>query len=587
MKTKPNPLRSCLWILVLLFPLLAKADDVFVGGPRRPGHARPPLRINASTGLAAPYDPVQIRHAYGFDQLSVDGTGQKIALVDAYGNGSIQSDLNTFCAQFSLPNTTIQVLGPNGTVDTGWALETALDVEWAHAIAPKATIILSAAASPSFGDLLNAVTAAVNAGANVVSMSWGATEFSGESAYDSYFQSPGVTFVASSGDSGELSSKPEVEWPAVSPYVIGVGGTSLFLDGNTNRSSETAWSSGGGGLSSYYSRPSWQNIWSGYGTRGVPDVSYNADPNTGVYVYDAANGGWYEVGGTSAGAPQWAGLIALANQLRSSGVNGNSDIYSVAGTAPVINAANLYDITSGSNGPDTDDQAVTGYDLVTGVGSPVAPGLVPALIALAPQAPDFSISATPSSQAVTQGGATSYTINIGSIEGFSGAVTLTVSGLPSDATASFTVNPVTASGSSTLSITAGATTGTFTLTITGTSGSLTHSTTATLIIGNPDFSITASPASASVRHGRSTSYTVTVTPSGGFTGAVSLSATVSPSVSNGPRVSFNPQQVSGGSGTSRLTVSTSTSTPRQGYTITITGTSGSTQHSTVVSLTVL
>ncbi len=583
MKSKGFLLRTILPGLLLTAPLSLSAKDIFVGGPRKPGHARPPIRINV-TPASAPYTPAQIRHVYGFDQLTADGSGQKIAIVDAYGNGSIQTDLNTFCAQFGLASTTIQILGPNATVDTGWALETALDVEWAHVIAPNATIILSVAPTASLGDLLNAVNAAVNAGADVVSMSWGTTEFSGESTYDPYFQAPSVTFVASSGDNGELNTKPEVEWPAVSPYVIGVGGTTLSIDSSANRISEVAWASGGGGLSSYYSRPSWQNSWSGYSTRGVPDVSYNADPNSGVYVYDAANGGWYEVGGTSAGAPQWAGAIALANQSRSTGVAGNPDVYTAGGTAPAINSANIFDVTSGSNGSDTDDQAVTGYDLVTGLGSPVATGLVPALVALAPLSPDFSISLTPASQAVTPGGATSYTVNIGSLAGFSGAVSLTVSGLPTDATVSLTANPVTAPGTSTLSITAGASTGTFTITVTGTSGSLTHTATATLIIGNPDFSIAASPASASVRHGKSTSYTVTVTPSGGFTGTVGLNATVSPAVSGGPRLSFNPQQITGGSGTSRLSVSTSQSTPRTTYTITITGTSGSTQHSASVSL---
>src|SRR5262249_32957068 len=148
-----------------------------------------------------------------------------------------------------------------------------------HAIATNATIILSVAPTPSTGDLLNAVKAAVNAGANVVSMSWGTTEFSSESGLDSYFQAPGVTFVASSGDSGELPSRPEVEWPAVSPYVVSVGGTSLLLDASNARASETAWSSSGGGLSSYYSIPGWQSGWMGYAARGVPDVSYDADPN--------------------------------------------------------------------------------------------------------------------------------------------------------------------------------------------------------------------------------------------------------------------------------------------------------------------
>jgi len=585
MKTKRFCTNGLVPSLVLALTTHINGQDVRVGGPLRPGQARPPLRVQVRPGVAVNYSPAQIRHAYGFDQLTADGTGQKIAVVDAYGNASIQSDLDTFCAQFGISSTTVQVIGANSSPNTGWALETALDVEWAHAIAPKATIILSVAKTANITDLLNAVSAAVNAGATVVSMSWGSTEFTGENAYDSYFQAPGVTYVASSGDSAELTRLPEVEWPAVSPYVVGVGGTSLYLDANNNRSSETAWSSSGGGLSTVYGTPSWQSGWSPYSKRGVPDVSYVADPNTGVLVYDLVNGGWFAVGGTSVGAPQWAALIGLANQTRSSGVGGNSDIYKVAGTAPAINPVNFFDITSGNNGSDPDDLSVTGYDLVTGLGSPVAAGLVPALVALAPQNPDFYVSVAPSSQTVAEGGSTSYTVTVTPVGGFSGQVDLSVSGLPGDAKSSFTPTQV-GSGASTLSVTAGQTTGTYTLTITGTSGSLVHMVTATLVVAAPDFSVSATPTSRSVRRGGSTYYTVTVTPSAGFTGNVSLSASTAPSVSNGPTISFNPQQVIGGSGTSRLTITTSGSTPKHGYTITIGGVSGSTQHSTTVSLNV-
>lgn len=580
---------SLLASLTLTLSPSVMAKDIFVGGPRRPGHARPPLRINATPAVSVYYSPAQIRHAYAFDQLTADGTGQKIAIVDAYGNSSIQSDLDTFCAQFGLPSTKVQIIGSSAGLDTGWALETALDVEWAHAIAPNATIILSVANTSSTGDLLNAVTAAVNAGANVVSMSWGATEFSGENLYDGYFQAPGVAFVASSGDSGELATLPEVEWPAVSPYVISVGGTSLQLDANNNRTSESAWSSGGGGLSSIYSSPAWQSGWSPYSRRGVPDVSYDADPNTGVLVYDAINGGWYAVGGTSAGAPQWAATIALANQGRSSGVSGNSDIYNVAGTAPSINAANLFDITSGSNGADPDDISVAGYDLVTGLGSPVASGVVPALVALAPQTPDFSLSVTPNSRTVSPNGSATYTVTINPVAGFNETVNLTVSGAPTDGQAAFSPAQVTGSGISTLTVQAGSTTGTFTLNITGTSTSgKVHTLSASFTVVNADFSVSASPTSRSVRHGYSTYYTVAVAPTGGFTGNVSLTATISPSVFGGPRISFNPQTVTlnGSSASSRLSVTTSRSTPRGSYTVTITGSSGSTQHSSTVSLTV-
>lgn len=573
-------------VLALTAPLAAQTN-LFLGGPLQSGFGRPPLRVNVQPATSVYYTPAQIRHAYGFDQLTANGAGQIIAVVDAYGNGDIQADLNTFSAQFGLPATTVQVLG-SGSPDLTWELETALDVEWVHALAPNATIILSVAASASTGDLLNAVAAAVNAGANVVSMSWGSPEFSGEQAYDSYFQAPGVAFVASAGDNGELTNGVEVEWPAVSPYVISVGGTTLLLDANNNRTSETAWCNSGGGLSTIYAVPPWQTGWSSYSYRGVPDVSYNADPNTGVMVYDFENGGWFSVGGTSAGAPQWAALIALANQSRATGIMGATNLYAVAGTAPTINPAIFFDITSGSNGVGTQAEAVVGYDLVTGLGSPVVAGLVPALIALAPS-PDFTIALSPSSQSVTTGARVSYTVTVTPLNGNTENVNLTVT-LPSGATnASFSVNPIPgSSGTSVLTFTAPATAGTNTVTVTGTGAvsGKTHQATAKIVTTAPDFSLSATPASNSVRHGSSVNYSVTVTPSGGFTGTVALTGVVSPSKSNGPTVSFNPTQITGGSGSSTMTAKTSSSTPTGTYTITITGTSGSTKHTTAVTLTV-
>jgi hypothetical protein len=295
--------------------------------------------------------------------------------------------MNTFCTQWGLPNTTIQILGNNVGGNSGWALEIALDVEWAHAIAPGATIILSVANSNSDVDLLAAVDAAVAAGATIISMSFGGNEFGSEAGFDTHFNKAGVTCIASSGDGGESTS---VEWPAVSPFVLGVGGTSLFLDSAGNQTSpESAWSGSGGGLSLVYSRPVYQNGWfqpSWAAMRGVPDVAYNADPNTGVFVYDLSNGGWFQVGGTSAGAPQWAALVALANQLRGgSGPLGpaNSTLYGLAqgsaSTPHPVNPTYFFDVTTGSNGGDADDSATFPYDLVTGVGTPVVNKLVPAL----------------------------------------------------------------------------------------------------------------------------------------------------------------------------------------------------------------
>ena len=484
---------SCFAALALLSGSSVIANTLHVGGPPRHGHGRPPLQINLNPSVSTSYTPARIRHAYGVDQLTATGASQKIAIIDAYGNASIQSDLDTFCRQFGLSSTTVQILGNNTTVDSGWALETALDVEWAHAIAPGATIILSAARSSSLNDLLAAVDAAVSAGATVVSMSFGASEFSGMSYYDSHFNRAGVTFTASSGDNGA-----GVEWPAASPYVVAVGGTSLYLDSNNNRTSETAWSGSGGGVSSYYSIPAFQNGWQISNGRGVPDVSLVADPYTGVQVYDAANGGWFVVGGTSASAPQWAGLIALANQLRlQAGAalmsNTSSNLYALAqaSTTPLylVNANYYYDVSQGNNGA---YNASPPYDFVTGLGSPMANQLVPALApssgASPPATGDFSLSASPGTANIKAGKSASYSVSISATGGFGGAVNLSVSGLPAGANASFSPVSIQASGSASLTVTTSGSTarGAFNLTITGsssgTSGSVAHSTAVSLRI---------------------------------------------------------------------------------------------------------
>ena len=185
-------------------------------------------------------------------------------------------------------------------------------LEWAHAIAPGAKILLVVASDSSYQSMFAAVDYAVNAGANVVSMSWSGSESATEvTTCDAHFNHPGVTFVASSGDGGELSSG--VLYPAASPYVLSVGGTTLSY--NNGSWSETAWSGSGGGISLYETVPVFQNGWQQFATgnmRSVPDVSYVGGPSPGVAVYVTPYGGWIPVGGTSVGAPQWSALIALS-----------------------------------------------------------------------------------------------------------------------------------------------------------------------------------------------------------------------------------------------------------------------------------
>jgi subtilase family serine protease len=353
--------------------------------------AHPPHHIkpNASTSPVG-YVPAQIRHAYGLDQLTNGGAGQVIAIVDAYGSPTLQNDLNVFCDQFSLPRTTVQIVyagARSKRTDPGWALETSLDVQWAHALAPKAKIIVAVASSATISSLSAAVDAAVKAGATIVSMSWGGSEFSSEASYESHFQKAGVTFLASSGDNGAGAS-----WPAASPSVVSVGGTTLPLDAAGNLTApESGWSGSGGGFSSYFNRPAWQNGWQSNSKRAFPDVSLVADPNTGVAVYDSTpyNGqsGWFKVGGTSASCPMWGAIIALANEQRSSSgkatlTGSDTALYSIAASTD-SSGASLYgyfyfDVSAGSNGGFS---ATPKYDEVTGLGTPATVNLVPGLAA--------------------------------------------------------------------------------------------------------------------------------------------------------------------------------------------------------------
>ena len=368
--------------------------------------AHPPIHVKPkATTSPTGYSPGQIRHAYGFDRLTGDGRGQILGIVDAFDDPTAASDLQTFITTFSLlgmnglPNTPgcTVATGPHPCfqkvfaqkkprVDGGWALESSLDIQWAHAIAPGADILLVEAQTNSFSNLLGAVDLAVNSGARVLSMSWGGSEFSTESVFDSHFNRSGVTFTAAAGDNGT-----GIIYPAASPYVVAVGGTTLPLDSTGNLiGTETAWNQSGGGISAYEAEPGYQSSYSipnTGGRRGVPDVSYDADPNTGVSVFDSTplNGqtGWFQVGGTSAGAPQWAALTALADQIRSTGPLSSSNLNSSPeynAAAPAIYGSNYRDITSGTNGTcGTGCTAGVGYDFVTGLGSPLANALVPYL----------------------------------------------------------------------------------------------------------------------------------------------------------------------------------------------------------------
>jgi len=304
--------------------------------------------------------PSQMKTAYNLPPSG--GNGSTIAIIDVGDAPTIRADLTMFSTTFSLTSPTndsfeIVKMPGVGSASGSWITETCLDVEWAHAIAPDAKILLVESKSAGSNDLLSAVDYARNRTDVVaVSMSWGGQEFFGESHADSHFTSAyGAVFFASSGDNGASTG---VAWPACSPNVVGVGGTTLNFNSDGTLSSEIAWSGSGGGVSAYESLPSCQAIFGLTNPhRSVPDVSYDA--GSGLSVYCSSNGGWISVGGTSAGAPQWAAIQALGLSAT------NTNLYSKAKSAY---STYFRDITSGTNGG---FNATLGYDCVTGLGSPL------------------------------------------------------------------------------------------------------------------------------------------------------------------------------------------------------------------------
>jgi hypothetical protein len=366
-----------------------------------------PAYASAPVGLTA----AEVRAAYGINQVSLggvagNGAGQTIAIIDAYDDPQfvdstsanfVNSDLHQFDLAMGLPDPpSFRKVAQDGSnnypqQNAGWDGEIALDVEWAHALAPEANIVLVEANSSSYSDL---IAGAVNwarqqPGVSVVTMSFGGGEFAGESSLDGYFTTPaghnGVTFVASTGDSGAPGG-----YPAFSPNVLAVGGTTLSVGSGGSYAGESAWSDGGGGLSTQEGQPAYQHgvVTQSSTQRAIPDVSFDADPTSGVAVYDTVNNSasapWWQVGGTSLAAPAWAALIAITDQLRVA--SGQSTLDGPSQTLPAIYklpASDFHDITTGSNGY----AAGPGYDLATGRGSPIANRLIPDLAGVSSSAP--------------------------------------------------------------------------------------------------------------------------------------------------------------------------------------------------------
>lgn len=342
------------------------------------GYADEPLFASLNAMVApSGFGPSDLRSAYSMPAVGFPATRQtgNIAIVIAFHYTNAMAHFNTYSTQYGLPvetgsdqtnslNRRFQVVYQGTTApstNVGWNQEAALDIEMAHAMNPWKKIYLVEANSNSDANLLAAVDkAATLPGVSVISMSWGGAEAAGDTANESHFISAGKVFMASSGDIGG-----EHSWPAMSPNVLSIGGTHLVLSGSTW--TETAWSSGGGGISSVFARPSYQNGVSAIvgNFRGGPDISGVADPATGVAVYtrlSSTTDGWAVFGGTSVSAPMMAGIYGFANPMTSSTQAEGARIYSHLGQA-----ANFNDVTGGSAGS---NPATIGYDLATGVGTP-------------------------------------------------------------------------------------------------------------------------------------------------------------------------------------------------------------------------
>ena len=398
----------------LEFPSRPLNVDLVQTGSQAPTDAE----CRAQIGIPC-YSPQEIRHAYGVDQLinrGDDGAGQTIVIFDSYGSPTITADLASFDEGYGLPAPpSFKILSPLGTVPydpsanpdfIGWAAETTLDVEWSHAMAPDANIVLMTSpvdetegvqGMPQFNELEN--YALDHHLGQIWSQSWGATENTlftpaGYQVFrdfeDTYARADasGVTIFASTGDNGTANVEtngttiypfPTVNFPASSPLLTAVGGTSLTADTSGDYESETVWPYSGGGISQQFDEPLYQRLTLPGsdqselgGMRGIPDVSWNADPNTPVLIYLSFFGpsaaGYYTIGGTSEGSPDWAGLAADLDQFARHPLGLLNPYLYALGAAGI----GFHDITVGNNGQDgvPGYSATPGWDLASGWGTP-------------------------------------------------------------------------------------------------------------------------------------------------------------------------------------------------------------------------
>jgi subtilase family serine protease len=559
------------------------------------------------SGPSASFLGSDMRAAY-YGGTALTGAGQNLGLFEFLGTDL--TDLTTYFKNVGQTNNVpITLLSTDGTstscVDSRAGgdcddTEQTLDMTQAIGMAPGLSSLVM-----YIGSTDTAIISAMTTHSplpTTIGCSWGWTP-ADPSTLNPYFQkmaAQGQNFFAASGDSSTWSASNEA-WPADNAYIVSVGGTDLVTASAGGAwKSETAWTDSGGGVSpDSIPIPSWQQLSgvinsSNKGSttlRNGPDVSANA--NFTFYVCaDQTTCTANDYGGTSFATPMWAGYIALVNQQLTS--NGDPTIGFINPTIYAQNttssyATDFHDITSGTSGSFS---AVTGYDLVTGWGSPNGVGLINALAGGTSTSPAFAISASPASVSVLQGSSGASTITTTVSGGFSSAIALTATGQPTGVTATLSPTSIAApgSGSSTLTLTVASTTaaGTYTITVTGTGGGISHTATVALTVTAPTagaFTISVSPTSGSLRQGQSGTATVTTAVSGGFDSAIALSATGEPT---GVTISFSPSSIAApGSGRSAMLLTVSRTAPTGTYPITITGTGGGVTHTTTLTFEVI
>ncbi|MBZ5582659.1 MAG: S53 family serine peptidase [Acidobacteriia bacterium] len=561
-------------------------------------------RATTGSGPSGSFLGSDMRAAY-YGTGALTGAGQNLGLLEYVGTDL--DDLATYFNNVGQTNTVpITLLSTDGTStscvysrgrrcdDT----EQTLDMTQALGMAPGLASLVVYVGSTDTA-ILSAMTAH-NPLPTTIGCSWGWTP-ADPSIDDPYFQrmaAQGQNFFAASGDYSTWTSSGNAEaWPADDAYVVSVGGTDLRTNGAAGSwASETAWADSGGGISpDKIGIPSWQQILgvinsSNKGStiyRNGPDVSANSDFTFYVCADQTTSTANY-YGGTSFAAPMWAGYMALVNEQAAANGNArlgfiNPAIYPYGvGTGY---GADFHDVTTGTSGSYS---AVSGYDLVTGWGSPNGSGLINALAAMS-TSPDFTITASPASVSVAQGSNGASTITTTVSGGFNSSIAFSTAGQPTGVTVTFSPASISGAGDSTMTMAVAPTTPTrtHTITITGTGGGTTHTATVSLTVTPVGaFTITASPNSFSVPQGAKGSSTFTTTirtvGSGGFNSSIALSATGLP---KGTTATFSPVAIAApGSGTSNMTLKVGPSTAAGNYTVAVTGSGGGLTRTATLSL---